>query len=225
MKRYSWKRSTLVIVCSILITLTLYAFFQKRGDRPVVAIVQSPQNEKLQTTCLAEIIELSVDHPISFAHFPVKEAEKRLCSHAIFQEAYVQKMRPNVLYIEYALRTPVAQLGSQTNTAVDAEGNFFPLAPFYKPRALPLYYPGKNDLEIFRELITHNFKMIDLSQIHAPTLGKKQIVVKTQNDALLRLSVKRYKKELEWYSRLEKKIEVSGKIIDLRIPKVAYIDE
>ena len=222
---YSWKKASILIALSLLFSFTLFAFFRSIGDQPVVAIVQEPQTYELQTTCLAELLELSTDHPLSFSHFPLKEASQRLSQYPFIASANVQKIRPNILYIRYALREPIAIVGNFSNTAIDATGKLFPIAPFYKPLKLPTVYLEENTLDKMLYILQYAVEMIDFTSANDNSLGKREIVVHMQDGAFLRLSTHRYREELFNYTLLAKKMEVRGKMIDFRIPNVAYIDE
>lgn len=220
---YSWKKALLIIFFTTLFPLALFFFFHACEDHSIEAIVQDSKNEPLTTACLAEIIGLSVDRPVSFKRFPLQEAKKRLLEMPQIMEVRLKKIRPNILYIQYALREPLAKIANHTNTYIDKEGCLFPQKPYYKARPLPLLYPAKGGHQVFLDLVQYEVKMIDLSSIDSPTYGERQIVVKMQNDALLRLSVRQYKDDLERYFLLEKEMDVSGKIIDLRIPNLAAL--
>ncbi|MCH9610681.1 MAG: Cell division protein FtsQ [Chlamydiales bacterium] len=185
----------------------------------MVAIVQDPDGEKLPTQCLAELLELSVDQPISFAHFPLKEAQKRLEQTALFEQVRVKKVRPNMLYICYSMRKPIAKLGDRSNCAVDANGTLFPIEPYFTKRELPLVFGERLDLLPFLEDLPA--LMIDLSAADAPTLGKREIVVHLEDGRWLRLGVRNLQSALAHF----KKREWGGRILDFRISNTAYIHE
>jgi len=220
---YSWKKAVMLIFFSTLFSLSLFAFLQTRGDQAVVAIIQAPHGESLPTQCLAELIGLSVDQPLSFSHFPMKAAKERLEQTACIAKASLKKIRPNILYVEYTLREPIARLGNQSNLAMDASSATFPIEPFYTPKDIPILYSDGKGHEIFLQLLDYPIKKVDLSAVDAPSLGSRQIVVEMKNGALLRLPVHNCKKTLDQYMLLAQKKDLSGHVIDLRVPNTAYI--
>ncbi len=220
---YTWQKALLFILLSTLFPLALFAFLHARVDQAVMAIIQEPMREVLPTQCLAEYLNLSVDHPISFTHFPLKEAKKRLEEMPIIQQATLKKIRPNILYINYVVREPVAILGNQSNLAIDREGRSFPFQIFYTTKQMPLLYSHGKGHAIFLDLLAYPVKMVDLCDIDAPTLGKRQIIVQMEDGTFLRLPVRDYKEAMEHYNLLVKKNSIHSKIIDFRIPNTAYL--
>lgn len=218
---YSWRKALLLIFFSTLFSLSLFGFLQTRGDRPVVAIIQEAHGEKLPTQCLAELLGLSVDQPLSFAHFPVKEAERRLLDYLFFKSVSIKKIRPNILYIDYELRRPIARFADQSNRGVDAEGVCFPLEPFYCLGELPTVYYNDSAKHHMLKLLELPVKLIDLSKVEAPTLGSREIVVQLEDERWLRFPVHQLESALAHFQ----KRPLEGRIIDLRIPNTAYIYE
>lgn len=109
----------------------------------IVAIVQTgPEREALQTAFLAELLDLSADQSISLYAFDVSRAERALLACPLISEAKIKRVPPGILYIDYTIRKPVAQLADYQNCGLDKEGFFFPLAPFYSPKNLPEIYLG-----------------------------------------------------------------------------------
>lgn len=112
----------------------------------ITAIIQTgPEKEALQTGYLAELLDLSVDQPTNLYLFDPKLAEKKMLSSPIIAEAQIKKMPPNVVYVDYAIRKPIARLGDYQNIAIDKEGYMFPLSPFFSPKELPEIYLGLPD--------------------------------------------------------------------------------
>lgn len=169
----------------------------------IVALVQTgPEKEPLKTTFLAELLDLSVDHPTNLYQFSTYEAKKKLLECTLIKDAEVKKIKPGTVYVDYTVRQPVAFLGDFTNTAVDLEGSLFPFKPFFAPKKLPEIYLGaqaeeqqlqwgsKSEslrlqlaLTVLRQL-NMNFlskntylQRIDVSKADAPSYGQREIIL------------------------------------------------
>jgi cell division septal protein FtsQ len=196
----------------------------------IIALVQTTsQQESLKTVYLAELLDLSLDHPTNLYQFNIKEGEEKLLTSPLIKTATIKKIRPGTLYIDYALRQPIAYLGDYTNTALDNEGHVFPFTPFFTPKKLPIIYLGLeqldqvwgislrkdsrlelawmvwqqlNDLPISPLIL---FKQIDVSKAFMESDGQRQIVLTLEENGrlyLLRLSVEHYAQDLVRYSQL-----------------------
>ncbi|HSX13755.1 MAG TPA: hypothetical protein VLE96_04970 [Chlamydiales bacterium] len=109
----------------------------------ITAIIQTgPEKEALQTAFLEELLELSCDRPTNLYAFDLKVAEKKILSSPLISEAHIKKIPPNIVYIDYTVRKPIARLGDYQNVAIDKDGYLFPLLPFYAPKELPEIYLG-----------------------------------------------------------------------------------
>ena len=167
---------------------------------PLTIIVQTgPQREALQTTYLAQLMELSAESPICTGQFDIKKASAALLNSPVIKEAKVFFLRPGILYVDYTLRQPIALLADYENTAIDVEGKIFPLSPFFPPKNLPEIYLGLEGarnwntsvkgealdlayelLSLFRSTeVAELFlvKRLDVSRIEEKSLGKKEIVI------------------------------------------------
>lgn len=112
----------------------------------IVAVVQtSLDKEGLKTAFLTELLELSIDVPKNLYAFNSKEARERLLRFPVIREASISKIRPGTIWVDYALRKPIAYLGDYSNTVIDANGVPFPLKPFLTPKKLPEIYLGLTD--------------------------------------------------------------------------------
>ncbi len=135
---------------TLLSSLGLYFFWNKeRKERltdpayRISAIIQTgPEKEALKTAYLAELLSLSIDRPISLYAFDIANGREKLLSSPLIAEAEIKRMPPHILYIDYAVRKPVARLGDYENVAIDQEGYLFPLYPFFAPKELPEIYLG-----------------------------------------------------------------------------------
>lgn len=167
----------------------------------IVAIVQkNAQNEALKTMYLAQLLDLSLDQPVSIYTFDEKEGEKKLTSSPLIKKASIKKIRPGTLYIDYQIRTPMAYLGNYTNTAMDQEGYLFSFQPFFTPKALPAIYMSDEEREIkwgtclkthrefklalkvlhtLQNLLKYNLiiKQINVSQAFSQNYGERQLIV------------------------------------------------
>lgn len=179
----------------------------------IVAIVQTtPEPEALKTIYLAELLELSVDQPTNLYRFNTKEARRRLLASPLIKEAFVKKIRPGTVYVDYVVRKPIAFLTDYTNTVMDAEGVLFPYKPFFTPKKLPEVYLGiqqpidqaplnpwgrpvqGKQMELALSLLQHlnanycsetiSVRRIDVSKAYAPSCGQRQIVVELENQLI-----------------------------------------
>lgn len=211
-------------------------------DSVIQAVVQTAaQYAPLQTAYLSEILELSQDRPVNFSQFDLEEANERLMATQIIREALIKKIKPNILYVDYDVRKPIAYLSDYTNTALDQEGVLFPYLPFYPPRNLPQVYLGAKAppnpwgerleskqlalvSDILRRFQVGAIERIDLSQSEALSAGTRQIVLVLKGDVILRLTPKNYAQELTNYHMLALQMKEKACVIDLRNPEVAYIN-
>lgn len=254
-----------------------------------VIIQTGPEKEALQTTYLAELLNLSSDRAINLYAFDPKKGEKKLTSSPLIREAAIKRIAPNSLYIDYEVRRPVASLGDYRNIAIDKEGYLFPITPFFAPKELPEMYLGlppfgegedsfgrkgglwltplKNQhLQLAFEVLRFlegspwreglRVKRIDVSNAFAPSLGQREIVLFTEEDLILsqesgsvvcvfpkmlRLSPKEYMQQMNNFLSLRRNImedysqqislasipksgKFNSRIIDLRIPHLAFVE-
>jgi hypothetical protein len=112
------------------------------------AIIQTgPQKEALATDYLAELMNISSDHSIALSQFDLKRAKIRLLQSPVIKTAEVKALPPNTLYVDYEVRKPIAKLCDYDNVAIDEEGCFFPIYPFFTPKNLPEIYLGISPFE------------------------------------------------------------------------------
>ena len=251
--RYSWKKVILILTLSSCClsggaTATYLFYLYTRhlhatNEASVIqAVVQSAaQYAPLQTTYLAEVLELSQDRPVNLSQFDLQQTHERLVATYFIREALIKKIKPDIIYLEYELRKPIAFLGDYTNTALDQEGMFFPYLPFYPPRNLPQVYlgvkappnPWGEKMEAKQITLVSNIlkrfdvgaiQRIDLSQSEAPSAGTRQIVLVLKRGTILRFTPKNYTQELTNYFMLAKQMTEKALVIDLRNPEMAYIN-
>lgn len=211
----AWMRIALSVVivqgvCGL--ALLYYRHLQEKQQHDpayqIIALVQtSPEAEGLKTIHLAELLDLSVDHPQNLYKFNSKEARQKLLSCPVIKEAVVRKIRPRTVHVDYTLRKPLAFLADYTNIAIDAEGYTFPFKPFFTPKKLPEFYLGVDEasslnssdqvskgvviegdrinlaFDLFRIINAScldesaSLSRIDVSKAFALSYGQKQIVV------------------------------------------------
>ncbi len=171
-----------------------------RGEKYTLKmIVQTGETETLKTMYLAEILGLSQDRPISYFDFSERKALSKLLNNPLIKRAKLKKIKPSFVYVDYALREPIALLHDYPNIALDQEGYLFPLFPFFSPKNLPEIYLDLPELaekkEFFKEpLKSKNLtlafdllkilktlklqvKRIDTSQAFSKSFGKREIVL------------------------------------------------
>jgi hypothetical protein len=213
-------------------------------------IIQTgPEKGALPTVYLTELLELSVDEPKKSFAFQEEEGKEKILSSPVISEAKVKKVKSDTIYIDYTLRQPVAFLADFVNTAMDSTGAVFPLTPFYTPKRLPEIYLG---LETYTSLVSGkkielamnllkliydhfpdsytSLKWIDVSEAFSDSYGKREIVVifqKEKGNHYLRLNPRNYGADLGSYLSLKEELwqEEVDRVIDLRISKLAYIED
>ena len=222
---------------------------RKKDDRYLItSITQTGLDQKaLKTDYLAYLLDLSKDKPTNLYAFDLKEGNKKLLACPVIKEAFLKRVPPDTLYVDYTLRQPLAMVVDFENMAIDDEGRLFPFSPFFSPKNLPevrfglTEFPGWDKPLIGFPLIVEMIPLlehhglcpllIDVAQIEAPSLGKRQVIVRLENH-LLRLTPDQYPQQLgnylEFLSELKLQEAETGatlKVIDLRLPKMAYVDD
>lgn len=139
--------STLLISGSAYTGFKAYLAHQRYQEYSVEgqirAIVQTgPQKEALRTDYLAELIEVSLDRPAPLVFFDCNAAEQKLRASPVIKEAFVKPLPPSTLQIDYVACRPCAWLYDYENAAIDEEGRFFPVYPFFTPPNLPEIFLG-----------------------------------------------------------------------------------
>jgi hypothetical protein len=222
---------------------------RKQNDRYLItSIIQTGLDQKaLKTDYLASLLGLSKDNPANLYAFDLEEGEKKLLSCPVIREAFLKRIPPDTLYVDYTLRQPLAIVSDFENTAVDEEGRLFPFSPFFSPKNLPEVRFGLTEfagwdkplsgfpliLKMIPLLEHHGLTplLIDVGQHEASSLGKRQVILHLENH-LLRLTPDEYPQQLgnylEFLSELKLQEAETGKtlkVIDLRLPKLAYVDD
>jgi hypothetical protein len=276
----SWIVGSALIVSIVSHKVIRYTLSNKKKNAPIekveYLIQTGPFKEALRSDYLMELLSLSSDVPAAFDSLDLSGAQKKLLKSPVIQEVFVKKIKPNMLYVDYTVRTPTAWVSDFVNTALDKEGVIFPVHPFFSPKRLPEIYLGESGLkdcskvslgqplsgkylDVAFSLMTFLeeknkdlffLKRIDVSEAFSTNLGKREIVVIVENELyfpgqekvsisthFLRLSLKNYEEEIVNYLNLREhlleaeKQEASftsagsskEKIIDLRLPQLAYI--
>jgi len=189
-----------------------YVFTKKNTsakENTIAYIVQTgPQKEALLSDYFAEFLGFSVDKPVPFASFDPKEATEKLKNSPVIAEAVIKKIKPNMAYIDYSVRKPIAWAIDFFNAALDGEGVIFPMHPFFSPKKMTEIYFGEKGLdwegtaafgsklkgyrtdlafsllEILQDKGKDLFfvKRIDVSEALAPNLGKREVIVVLENE-------------------------------------------
>lgn len=175
----------------------------KRGS--IEYVVQTGiHKEALDSVYFCELLDLSIDKPVSFKEFDVEKAEQTVLKSPLIDKAIVKKIKPNMVYIDYSLRKPLARAGDFYNAAIDKEGTLFPMHPFFSPKRLPEIYLGEKEklfgeslsgesldlafavLEAFPEGERGSICQIDVSKAFEKTLGTKEIIVMLEEEVPMR---------------------------------------
>ena len=207
---------SIILLSTIVISGTGYTWIRKQHQPKKVVlddtknaikrIIQTgPHRDHLITRVIAEILGLSSDQPVGLKNFKVKQSEQVLRSLPMIQDVKLKCVRPDILYIDYVMRRPLAMLLDVENAAVDEEGHAFPFAPFYSPKSLPEIYlglPGVEEtfyqepihsesfslavdvLKLLKKVsLNHRFqiKRVDVSKAFHKSLGQREIVVQIKN--------------------------------------------
>lgn len=207
-------------------------------------IVQTgPQREALKTTYLAELMQVCADHPSSVAFFNPEAARKRLLDSPVIKEARVHVVKPDTIFVDYTVRQPVAWLYDFENIALDEQGYPFPIYPFFTPKKLPQIYLGIGQffwnqpladqkaalaLKIlnFVKTVPLQLVRIDVSSAFETRLGHREVVVIVEERGftkILRLTPKNFAQEFSNYLELVEKLPAEPQVIDLRIPRLAFM--
>ncbi|MEX1012296.1 MAG: FtsQ-type POTRA domain-containing protein [Waddliaceae bacterium] len=227
-----------IIIATLLISggaafayFGIRAFYRARALDPkyhILSILQEGKGEaRLETDALAEILELSQDHPTNIYLFDQEQAKKKLLNYPVISFAEVRRVKPSTISINYNTREPIAFLPEFENTAIDQSGVYFPYRPFFEPKKLPEIYLGNERAESGLEILdwitknccdeTLKLCLIDISCATSTVLGKREIVVcfEERFDKLdahrhftytapryLRLPAKEWKKALQRFLKL-----------------------
>lgn len=158
------------------------------------------KGKKLPSMYLAEILELSKDSKKNIFLFDIKKEEEKLEKNPFIKKAFIRKIKPSSLYIDYILREPLALIADFENVATDREGYIFFVQPFIKKKNIPKIYLGEKDLfkkkDLFEKPLKNkklkialdilknvdlNIKLIDMSSAFLKSLGKREIILKIEN--------------------------------------------
>jgi hypothetical protein len=196
------------VLCVLLVALLggyAYGYFlARRALDPtyqLFAIIQTgPEKEALKSSYLSELLGLSADQPVNLYAFDCAAARRRLLASPLIKAATVKTYLPGTVYVDYAVRKPVAYLRDYSNTAVDGEGILIPCEPFFTPKRIPMIYLGlpaqenvwgrsiqgtKLSLALaVRDQIDQalpreetSVKLIDVSQAEATSFGQREIII------------------------------------------------
>lgn len=192
--------STLLVVGISYVILKQWQLYKKRSANDprqrIVKLMQTgPEKEVLSTLYLAELMQLSIDHPITPRSFDIRDAEAKLLASPVIEQANVILANPNTVLVDYVARRPIAWLYDYINIGVDANSIPFPIHPFFSPKNLPEIFLGEPVPLIWNKPIDHAkmqlaltiynlllpapfaVKRIDVGQAFAESYGKRQIVL------------------------------------------------
>ena len=208
----------------------------------------SATSDAIDTSYLAELLNLSQDSPTNIYAFSERHGEALLKQTPIFQEVHLKKKMPDALSVKYVLREPVASIGGYQNTVIDSSGVPFPLRPYFSPKNLPRIFlpdvtveygvsivskPLNQALFILHMLEGFTISLIDMRYVSAGSLGKRSITVVFQNEHsrhFVRLPVKEYQTALSNYLEMRGELLVQERdqqkeetVVDLRLPGYGYV--
>lgn len=222
-------------------------------SKPVLYIIQTgPQKGQLTTSRLCSMLNETTWSNILSGEGDELSVKNDLSSysHIASVDAVAFKDK-ETLYIDYTLKKPLFILGNVYNAAVDLNGSIFEYAPYYSAKLPTLYIPsseksGRDCLEnrvcsivktmqpllsLLQEKSSSNIERVDLRQMFADTLGKKEIVITISYDDrrhILRFSPFFLESGINSYILLLKDgeyIKKESHIIDLRIDKNVFLEK
>ncbi|MCB1136783.1 MAG: hypothetical protein KDK78_10980 [Chlamydiia bacterium] len=206
--------STLLVTGSCTLAWLYYeTLVQRRGEDPrynVRAIAQrGPSAGRLDSNYLAELLGLSSDQPANLYRLSTRELRRRLLASPLFLDAEVDAINPDVLVVDYTLRSPSFRLGNAANTLLDSDGMLFPAAPFFNGDSYPILWIEDAALpsgrwgsavaaqylleatqlrDVFAELWPDlALREIDLSRANADSEGRREWVLVLESGAQIRL--------------------------------------
>jgi hypothetical protein len=170
MKKFSLRHALwLIFIWTALISGMPYLVFglysylkgdQKSGSHHAITalLLECSSREQLPSNFFAETIDWTANQ----LHLWQRELE----AHPIIDYAKMQRYNQNTLWIEYAVRTPIAFVADLDNVAVDCKGKCFPLHPFVTPKLLPKIFLGLSEEEINRFCQTNELEAIVQKKLH-----------------------------------------------------------
>ena len=221
--------STLLISGSALIAHTICQTLSERrphDDRYLVRAIVQPE-ERLPTDQIVALLNLSADVPCNLYNIDPKEAQAALLSCPLVRSAKVKRLPPDALYVDVTLRTPCALVADYPGMTLDEEGVCFPYLKSFEGPKVCLGEQVHTDachMAIRLLQIIPHISWVDVSRLHHPRYGLREIVVGLENGNLLRMPTAGYEEALANYQKLERSIE-GPLIIDLRLPNLAYYQQ
>lgn len=251
--------STLLVSGSATLGWLYYLHLLKMSaqddDYRIIAVVQAGQKpETLKTIYLAELMELSIDQPTNLYLFDTKKARDKLLVSPVIKEAWVRRVKPGTVYVEYVTRKPRFFLVDCDNAAIDDQGVPFPVHPFYTPKKLPELCLGSDDVQWGKPLSGNYYQLacalyeylsemadekmtirrVDVSNAYALSYGQREIVIILDELVLsipqkrfLRFDEKYYQQAIANYMVLREYLrdQQHSMVIDLRLPQLAFMNE
>lgn len=243
-----------IFLCVLFVSLTtgfrFYAWLYKNDPGAQIEYISqtSIPKEALSTAYLAEVLDLSVDKPVFFSEFAIEDACQKLSKSPFIEKVSIAKVCPNMLHVDYSVRQPVALLEDKNHTAVDDQGFWFPIAPYFSTEKLVKIYLGEEiETNPINSFFWHkalqvldvwktfpymgDLVRLDVSKMQEDSMGKKEVVLiikKDQHTHYLRLNTKNIQSALENYWSMQEQLQQEkpcDKIVDLRLENVAYLKE
>jgi cell division septal protein FtsQ len=222
----------------VFILFCALAFFNKlyspKKNEAKIEGLHIISNVPVLARWVSEVLHLSVDEPTYFYDFDSHLARHLLLSTYVVKEAKIKLIRPNLLNIQLDMRVPVAQIADFSNTAVDDQGYLFPILPVYVDRKLPKIYLGELCPQpVWGQCIGAKWpkimmdfpllEAIDCANLHKASLGERELVIHLSNGSLVRLPDDQLGLYYDKIVQLNNQMPAQAKIIDMRIPDIAYV--
>ncbi len=234
--------STFIIsgTAALAMLYTSHVLERQKND-PSFNIVSLDLQGAIDPALIAELLELSADHPVNIHHFNSAEGVHKLLSYPLFKTATIKKELPAQLKIDYTLRIPRAIASDWLCAAWDQEGILMPIDSCFDQMELPAVVLGDigqvewgksgqcNRLmlafEILNEFHPQYNLTVDVSRAEEPSFGRREVIV-TLPGAILRLNPEDWRQEIANYLQIKqsgflKKMSV----IDLRISCLGFVQE
>lgn len=231
------------VVCIEILACTYVLFFFWRKEihekSPVLRVASHCESVyALPQDMLQALIALSPEEKNDLSAIDLHGVERRITQCPAIFSARVRKLSPGTLVVDYSLKEPLFVLGTVPNQAVDKEGNYFPLEPYFPNIKVPLLFLSNKELfplclqvEKACSHMSLALEEIDASDVEALGLFRREVRIKALSknsegkELVVRLPVDTICLALKRLSLLLKQYPDYSGVIDLRFPGVGYLEQ
>lgn len=255
-KVYSLSKAVLIIIvwtlaisgsATVGLVYRQYALRQHLQDPAFIlstVIQRGADRGRLPDAYYGALLGLGSRHAPHAYAFDLETARASLLKSPWLDDVQVSTKLPRTVRIKPRLRKPVARLHNVERALVDASGHIFPplegesyeqLAELQLAQLPDPIWGGQINPETMRlamQLLTalrhDELRCVDVSDIEASSLGRREIVVTLGEETkhYLRLTPSGWSEQLLNYRQLQQALgeQLAGQVIDLRIDHLAYLD-